>query len=51
MKTVGMILNLVIFTMFGYVFGYHQGQSVEKEVDNSMAIRYAVLQAINYEGQ
>ena len=46
MKRVINLLNVALLTMCGYVYGYHQGFTVEKPVDNSMAIRYALIQAM-----
>lgn len=46
-KRVINLLNVALFGMVCYVYGNYQGQQVQKEVDNSMAIRYAVLQALN----
>lgn len=43
-------LNFVLVGMCGYVWGTYDGLQMQKEVDNRMAIRYAVLQAMN-EGQ
>jgi len=50
MKRAINLLNVALLAMCGYVYGYHQGFTAEKPVDNSMAIRYAVIQAMN-EGQ
>lgn len=40
------LLNVALLAMCGYVYGYHQGFTAEKPVDNSMAIRYALIQAM-----
>lgn len=50
MKRVINLLNVALLAMVCYVYGYHQGYTEEKVVDNQMAIRYALLQAMN-EGQ
>lgn len=44
------VLNIALLGMVCYLYGNYQGQQVQKQVDNTMAIRYAVLQAMNYEG-
>ena len=49
-KRIVNLLNVALLAMCGYVYGYHPGFTAEKQVDNRMAIRYAVLQALN-EGQ
>jgi len=51
MKRAINILNICLFAMCGYVYGYHAGFVAKKEVDRSMDIRYAIVQAMNYEGQ
>ena len=43
-------LNFALVGMVGYVWGTYDGLQMQKEVDNQMAIRYALLQAMN-EGQ
>ena len=43
-------LNFALVGMVGYVWGTYDGLQQQKQVDNRMAIRYAVLQALN-EGQ
>ena len=43
-------LNFALVGMVGYVWGTYDGLQMQKQVDNQMAIRYALLQAMN-EGQ
>lgn len=40
-------LNFALVGMVGYVWGHYDGLQTQKEVDNRMAIRYALLQAMN----
>jgi hypothetical protein len=47
MKRVINLLNVALFGMVCYVYGNYQGHQEQKSVDNQMAIRYAVLQALN----
>jgi hypothetical protein len=42
-----MALNFALVGMVGYVWGHYDGLQEQKSVDNQMAIRYAVLQALN----
>ena len=43
-------LNFALVGMVGYVWGQYDGLQMQKQVDNRMAIRYAVTQAM-IEGQ
>lgn len=43
-------LNFALVGMVGYVWGQYDGLQMQKAVDNQMAIRYALIQAMN-EGQ
>jgi hypothetical protein len=47
MKRAINLLNVALFGMVCYVYGNYQGLQEQKSVDNQMAIRYAVLQALN----
>ena len=43
-------INFALVGMVGYVWGNYTGLQAHKTVDNQMAIRYALIQAMN-EGQ
>ena len=43
-------INFALVGMVGYVWGTYAGLQQQKQVDNQMAIRYALIQAMN-EGQ
>ena len=43
-------INFALVGMVGYVWGNYAGLQQQKTVDNQMAIRYALIQAMN-EGQ
>ena len=46
---VAMALNFALVGMFGYVWGHYDGLQVQKQIDNRMAIRYAVYKALTEE--
>ena len=46
MKRVITLLNVALLAMCGYVWGHYDGMNQKKEVDNRVAIQYAVYKAI-----
>ena len=46
MKRVINLLNVALLAMCGYVWGHYDGMNYNKEVDNRVAIQYAVYKAI-----
>ena len=45
-KTV-LVLNFCLMGMVGYIWGYHQGITAQEYTVDPMAIKYALIQAMN----
>jgi hypothetical protein len=46
MKRAINLLNVALLAMCGYIWGHYDGMNYKKEVDNRVAIQYAVYKAI-----